>query len=213
MHNKTKILCYGDSNTWGDPPDSATRYPEDVRWSGILQKNLGDKYLIIEEGLCGRTTSIDDPKEKGRNGKTSLIPVLKKYNPLDLVILMLGTNDLKDRFNLTAEDIAGNVESLVEIIKKVGQTRMGNTPQILLISPAHFYENSKKPLTGMKGAEEKSKQFAKYFEPVAQRQKCGFLDIARIVEPSKIDGCHFDSSAHAKIGEILTRAIRMAPIL
>ena len=87
--NSIRILCYGDSNTWGDSADDSVRYPINVRWTGLLQQKLEDKFEIIEEGLCGRTTTLDDPKEEGRNGKTYLIPCINTHNPLDLVNLML----------------------------------------------------------------------------------------------------------------------------
>lgn len=95
------ILCYGDSNTYGLMPDSPDRYPRDVRWTGILQKKLGEDYYVIEEGLSGRTTLWDDPIEEHKNGKKYLLPCLDSHKPVDLVILMLGTNDLKTRFSLT----------------------------------------------------------------------------------------------------------------
>ena len=92
------ILCYGDSNTYGLMPDSPDRYPRDVRWTGILQKKLGEDYYVIEEGLSGRTTLWDDPIEEHKNGKKYLLPCLDSQKPVDLVILMLGTNDLINSF-------------------------------------------------------------------------------------------------------------------
>ncbi len=89
------ILCYGDSNTWGYIPATAGRYPPDVRWPGVMRKLLGEKYNVIEEGLNGRTTVWEDPYKPGRNGLELLIPILDSHNPIDLVVVMLGTNDLK----------------------------------------------------------------------------------------------------------------------
>ena len=100
------ILCYGDSNTYGLKPDSSQRYPRDVRWTGILQKKLGEDYYVIEEGLSGRTTLWDDPIEEHKNGKTYLLPCLESHSPINLVVLMLGTNDLKTRFSLTPFDLS-----------------------------------------------------------------------------------------------------------
>ena len=92
--NAIKVLCYGDSNTWGrDPHGKGIRYPVNVRWTGLLQSKLGHDYDIIEEGLGGRTTVIDDPKREGRNGKTYLRPCLETHSPIDVITLMLGTND------------------------------------------------------------------------------------------------------------------------
>ena len=110
------ILCYGDSNTWGYDPANQTRYPRDVRWPGVLRNGLGDGYIVIEEGLNGRTTVWDDPIELDKNGATYLRPCIQTHKPLDFVIIMLGTNDLKTRFSLPAYDIASGAGVLVDIV-------------------------------------------------------------------------------------------------
>src|SRR5476651_2205463 len=97
--NAITVLCYGDSNTWGQKPDKSGRYPADIRWTGRLQQLLGNGYYIIEEGLGSRTTDLDYDKKSGRNGKIYLIPCLESHNPIDVVVLMLGTNDLKIEFD------------------------------------------------------------------------------------------------------------------
>lgn len=112
-----RILCYGDSNTWGYDAAADDRFPEEVRWTGVLQQLLGEGFRVIEEGQPGRTTVWDDPIEEHRNGKTALYSVLESQSPVDLVVLMLGTNDLKPRFSLNAFDIAAGLERLVRIIQ------------------------------------------------------------------------------------------------
>ena len=112
------ILCYGDSNTYGLKSDLVSRYPRNVRWTGILQEKLGSEYYVIEEGLGGRTTVWDDPVEDYKNGKKYLLPCLDSHKPLDLVIIMLGTNDLKSRFSVTPFDIGASMENLVKTIIK-----------------------------------------------------------------------------------------------
>ena len=112
------VMCYGDSNTWGYNPATQQRYPRDERWTGVLQELLGADYRVIEEGLNGRTTVWDDPIEGYKNGREYLIPCLESQKPLDLVIIMLGTNDLKLRFSLPAYDIAEGAGVLVEIAQK-----------------------------------------------------------------------------------------------
>ena len=107
-----RILCYGDSNTWGYDAAADDRFPEEVRWTGVLQQLLGEGFRVIEEGQPGRTTVWDDPIEEHRNGKTALYSVLESQSPVDLVVLMLGTNDLKPRFSLNAFDIAAGLERL-----------------------------------------------------------------------------------------------------
>src|SRR5688572_13370016 len=105
------ILCFGDSNTWGYVPGTGKRYPRSERWPGVLQETLGNEFLIIEEGLNARTTTMDDPIRGGaiKNGLTYLRPCLESHAPIDLVLLLLGTNDLKHRFGLSAYDVAANV--------------------------------------------------------------------------------------------------------
>ena len=112
------ILCYGDSNTWGHNPITQARYPLEQRWVTLLARDLGSAYLVIPEGLNGRTTVWPDPvKGKYKSGKSTLIPILESHHPLDLVVLMLGTNDLKHRFGLSAWDIACSAQTLVEMIQ------------------------------------------------------------------------------------------------
>lgn len=205
-----RILCFGDSLTWGhDPKTDGLRYPANVRWTGQLQEKLGNNFEIIEEGLCGRTTILDDPKEEGRNGKTYLKPCLLSHNPLDLVVLLLGSNDLKERFNLSSENIARNAEELVMIIKELGCNKDNKPPKILLISPPLVSEDCKLPMEGMKGAVEKSKQFAHFYKEVADRQNCEFIDLAQYVEPSNIDGCHLEQASQAKVVEVLEEKIKV----
>ena len=105
------ILCYGDSNTWGYDPSSQQRFGPEERWTGVLQKELGMEYRIIEEGLNGRTTVWDDPIEGFKNGMSYLIPCIESHKPFDLITIMLGTNDLKIRFSVSAYDIAESVDT------------------------------------------------------------------------------------------------------
>src|SRR3990172_7397939 len=112
------ILCYGDSNTWGYDPTTQDRFPRQVRWTGVLAQELGPEYYVIEEGLSGRTTVWDDPVEGlHKNGRTYLLPCLESHQPIDLILLMLGTNDLKMRFSVPAADIAASVGVLVDVIQ------------------------------------------------------------------------------------------------
>ena len=136
-HPKT-VLCYGDSNTYGhatvDRPDG--RYAPDERWTGVLAAALGPQWKVIEEGLGGRTTVSDDPIEGAeKNGRTYLYPCLMSHRPLDVVVIMLGTNDLKARFNKTAWEIAAGVGVLVDIVKTAAAGRNEGVPEILVVSP------------------------------------------------------------------------------
>src|SRR3989344_6232248 len=138
-----RILCYGDSNTWGYMPAKATRYSIDQRWTGILQKSLGEEFEVIEEGTNSRTTDLDDPKHFGKNGAEYLIPCLESHFPLDFVVLMLGTNDLKERFNRNSERVARGIQKLLTIIKKTAEDEEEKLPKIILICPPIIDESVK----------------------------------------------------------------------
>ena len=134
------ILCFGDSNTWGYSPQTGTRFPPDIRWTGVLQKSLGDNYRVIEEGLNGRTTFINEEGEEARplrSGSDVLQIILESHRPLDFVTIMLGTNDLKLEFNLSVEEIALGAKELCETVLN-SEYLADNIPQILLISPTHI---------------------------------------------------------------------------
>src|SRR4051794_36747894 len=129
------VLCYGDSNTWGYDPATRTRYPLEVRWTGVLANRLGLEYRVVEEGLNGRTTRWDDPIETGRTGLTYLRPCIESHQPLDLIIIMLGTNDLKRRFDLSASDIAQSAAELTDLAWRLGHEPDGSHAQVLLVAP------------------------------------------------------------------------------
>ena len=126
------ILCYGDSNTWGYDPATEERYPLEARWVSVLARELGSDYHVIPEGLNGRTTVWPDPWEgEHKSGKTYLIPCLESHYPIDLVVMMLGTNDLKHRFGLSAWDIARGAQTLVEMIQRSEFGPYGGAPEVL----------------------------------------------------------------------------------
>jgi lysophospholipase L1-like esterase len=201
------VLCYGDSNTWGYDAATKGRYPRDQRWTGVLRQALGDGYVVIEEGLNGRTTIWDDPIEGYKNGKDYLIPCLETHRSTDLVVLMLGTNDLKKRFSLSAYDIAAGAGVLIDIIMRSNAGLDLNPPQALLMCPplvakltdfAEMFED----------AEEKSKRLSKHYRAVAEELGCHFLDTSEIIVSSDLDGIHFDPSELPKLGNAVAKAAR-----
>ena len=130
------VLCFGDSNTWGYDPLTRERFDRDTRWPGVLRNELGEGYLVLEEGLNGRTTVWDDPIDgTHKNGSRYLLPCLESHAPLDLVVIMLGTNDLKRRFGVPAEDIARGAARLVGIVRQSMCGPRGDAPQVLLVAP------------------------------------------------------------------------------
>lgn len=201
-----RILCYGDSNTWGYIPGSGERYPEEVRWPTRLQKLLREDYRIIEEGLNGRTAVVDDPIQPYRCGLEYLRPCLLSHRPLDLVVLMLGTNDTKRRFGLSASEIARGIEQLVTAIQESGAGLEGGTPQILILSPPLIGTYSKND--DFEGTAEKSLDFAEEFFAVAEAYGCEFLDLGRHLSAVENDGVHLTPGQHARLAELTADKIQ-----
>ena len=138
------ILCYGDSNTYGYNPVTGGRWPEDIRWTGRLQQLLGDEYKVIEEGCNGRTTMYKAPGEGWKSGLEYLKPCLNSHKPVDAVVMMLGTNDLKMDFGLCTEEIAAGAERLVKEICDSAAEKQKFCPKIILMSPPEIGENISK---------------------------------------------------------------------
>ena len=207
-----KVLCYGDSNTWGQKPDKTGRYPADVRWTGKLQQLLGNDYYVVEEGLGSRTTDLDYDRKPGRNGKTYLVPCLGSHNPIDVVVLMLGTNDLKTGCGRSANDIAQAIEGLVNDIRTFARDQAGVAPKVILVSPIEI--NSDAPrfaefYTGYydERAMAESRKLAAVISQLAQQANCEFLDAAITSKPGE-DGIHFDEPSEAPLAEALEPMIR-----
>lgn len=212
---KKRILCYGDSNTWGYIAGSVKedspyigRYSPDIRWTGRLQKLLGDDYLIIEEGLNGRTTNLDYTDFVGRNGKTYLFPCVYSHAPLDLVVLMIGCNDFKSFFNRSASDVAEGVLELIQLIQSTSYgPDMISAPNILLIGyPIIKHELGYEGL--FKDGVEKSKEFNKLLSNVAIKYNIPFLDAAPHIKLSDIDGLHFTEEDHEEFSKLLLDKIK-----
>ncbi|MFL7811610.1 MAG: SGNH/GDSL hydrolase family protein [Anaerolineae bacterium] len=201
------VLCYGDSNTWGYDPATQTRYPREVRWPGVLRRELGEGYLVIEEGLNGRTTVWDDPIEGYKNGKSYLIPCLETHKPIDLVIILLGTNDLKVRFSVSAFDIANGAGVLVDVVQKSAAGPGDTAPQVLLLAPPPVAR-----LSGFAemfdGARPKSRRFAAHYGRVAQEKGCAFLDTSQAIVSSNLDGIHLEAGEHEKLGAAVAEKVR-----
>jgi lysophospholipase L1-like esterase len=201
------ILCFGDSNTWGYKPESGERFAPGVRWCGVLRDSLGAGYDVIEEGLNGRTTAFDDPQSAYRNGADYLPPCLATHSPIDLVIIMLGSNDLKNRLGLSAEEIASGMDKLLGIIENSGAGANGAAPRTLLVSPPHvspeaIYED-------FFGIHEKSTRLGPLYAALAAKYRCGFFDAATVIDISGLpDGLHLGAGAHKTLGERLAELIK-----
>jgi lysophospholipase L1-like esterase len=202
------ILCYGDSNTWGADPETGERFAPGVRWPGVLMGELGEGYRVIEEALNGRTTLRDDPIEGAhKNGRTYLRACLESHSPIDLVTLMLGTNDLKKRFDASASDIAQGASVLADEILRSGCGPGGGAPAVVMISPPPIARLT--DLAEMfEGSQEKSKKFREHYERFAEQNGCAFLDAGEFIVSSDLDGIHLEADAHRKLGEAVAARVR-----
>lgn len=201
------ILCFGDSNTYGESPEGNGRYPRNERWTGILQSSLGAEYHIIEEGLNGRTTVWEDPVEGDKCGIRQLPCCIASHTPLDLVIIMLGCNDLKHRFHVTPSDIALSLERLVRTAQTVPNYTVAEPFQVLLVSPAEVREKTfLGEVFGDRSAD--SKALAPLVKAAAERCGVWFLDMAQYAEPSALDGLHFDRENQKKAAVAMEQKIK-----
>ncbi len=203
------ILCYGDSNTWGYNASSGARYPLNARWTSVLARELGDDYHVIAEGLNGRTTVWPDPIEgEYKNGKSYLIPCLESHHPVDLVVLMLGTNDLKHRYGLSAWDIAAGTTTLLQMILVSAFGPEGRAPEVLLIAPAATCVGRGAFAEMFAGADEKSRALGYFYAAAAALNGCDFLDASGVVVSDPTDGIHLAESELPKLGQAVAAAVR-----
>jgi len=201
------ILCYGDSNTWGYIAETGKRYPRHIRWPGVLQNTLGENVDIIEEGLPGRTTVWDEPFRQGRNGKAFLATLLESHAPIDLVIIMLGTNDMKHIYSSTAYYAACGVRELVNIVKNTIGAYAAPS-QVLIISPPIMEWMSESiKLEFHRDIEKESRDFAKRYYEVAKECGCFFLDSSNIVENNFADGVHLGEKEHIALGKSVAKLV------
>ncbi|KAK7248762.1 GDSL-like lipase/acylhydrolase [Aureococcus anophagefferens] len=204
-----RVVCYGDSNTWGFDAFSPAaaregvlcRFCEGGRWPRVAEKLLGPGYAVVEEGLNGRTTVHPDPLmgDYDANGRATLAAILHSHKPFDVVVLMLGTNDLKTHLSLTPEQIAKGASTLVGDVFKMGVTRSAERPKVLLVAPPKVWD---KPEWGFAGARSRSDACRACYAAEAEAHGCAFLDandVFAIPDPAKEggDGIHL-SPANAK---------------
>ena len=212
---KKHIVCLGDSNTHGycaDPADCAdggARFNENERWTCLLQKTLGEEYLVLEEGLSGRTTVFSDPLHEAMPALDVAYPILMSHEPVDLLIIMLGTNDTKERFSVNPACIARGLERLVDKCKTI-PCWGDHKPNILLIAPPHIGDEMEQsdvmPAMGL-GCAAKSRELAKWYAPVARNQGCAFLDAEGVAEFNQVDYMHLTRKGHAQLAEKLAQIV------
>ena len=212
---KKHILCIGDSNTHGycaepfDCIEGGERFNENERWTCLLGEYLGENYLVLEEGLGGRTTVYQDPLTEGMCCLDVLFPIMMSHEPIDLLIIMLGTNDTKERFGVTPECIGVGMERLINKAKTVNAWK-NNQPNILLIAPPHILEEMYSgPFSGIMGAGcvEKSKKLSFFYKAVTERTGCHFLDAEGLAEFNLTDGMHLTKKGHTALAAHLASII------
>lgn len=210
-----RILCYGDSNTWGYMPDIGTRYAQNIRWPGIVSNVLGNSYEVVEDSISGRTTIFDDPYISYRNGKIGLGYALAAHAPLDLVILSLGTNDLK------YVDAIASYKGLDELLRLLENAdscfplpgNVQNFPnglKVLVISPIHLHPqlDTLRPESSFRGKHGESLKFAQYYKKIVEAHGAYFLDAAEYAEPSMVDCVHMSPASHRALGNEVVKKVK-----
>lgn len=213
--SEKRIMCFGDSLTWGWVPVldgvPTTRYPSDVRWTGVLQADLGADYVIIEEGLSARTTMLNDPTDPRLDGSAYLPSALASHLPLDLAIIMLGTNDTKAYFHRTPFEVAAGMSKLVGQVLGCGGG-VGTTypaPEVLVIAPPpltpmpHAYFQS---LFG--DAHAKTAEFGKLYGDLADFMKVHFLNAGDHITTDGVDGIHFTAENNRDLGLAISKKVQ-----
>ena len=203
------IVAFGNSNTWGYDPATGARFPRPKRWPSVMQRELGDEFEVIAEGLNGRTTVHDDPIEPHRCGADALPGCLMSHAPLDLVIIALGCNDLKKRFSVSPGDIAEGAARLVAIARTQTVGPDGGPPRVLLIAPPPVAR-----LTAFaemfEGAVEKSRLLGERYRAIAARDRVALLDASAVIRCSDLDGIHFEADQQELLGRAAAEAARKA---
>lgn len=197
-----QILCFGDSNTYGLIPGTKDRYGWNIRWPGILDEYVRDRgYRVIEEGLCGRTTIFEDELREGRRGTDTLPILLESHSPIDIILLMLGTNDCKTVYNASAELIGKGIQKLLDQIKnKLPQSK------ILLISPILLgegvWEEGFDKEFGCQSVET-SKNLHKVYKGIADENGIYYLKASEYAAPSAADREHLDETGHRNLADAI----------
>ena len=207
------VLCYGDSNTWGFTPVTGKRYDEHTRWTGLLQDLLGDAWRVHEAGLNARTSIYDDPFKPYLNGRDMLRGILVSEKPLDVVVLSLGTNDLKF---VDAWYAAQGVAALIDIIRTQdavypsSQPIFTGEPKVIVVSPIEVDAEieQREEHSTLKYAHAQSALFSKEFGDMCRQKGVVMVDGAKLAKPSKADCIHMEPEGHRALAQAVAQAIR-----
>jgi lysophospholipase L1-like esterase len=209
-----RVLCFGDSNTWGFDPTSGNRFPQDVRWVGRLATHLGAGYDVVSEGLNGRCATGPDPVMRLNSAYDDLVVALRSHKPIDHVVLMLGTNDFKRRFALSENDIATGLGHLVDLILKSDEV-LGEAPdRLILVAPlsirlegALLPSEAERRTAEFKDAVGVSERLPAALEALANERGCAFLNPNESLKASELDAIHWDADTHAGFADILAKRL------
>lgn len=197
--SEMRILCYGNSNTYGFNAENGSRFSPDIRWPSVMAQHLGAGARVIEEGCNGRTIFDVSPIGESLNGTAYLPGCIDRHNPMDLIIIYLGINDLFLSAGMTVRRIAGGLMSLISISEERSKSPGGKPARILIIAPPPV--NPAMAYAGYYAGEiESSRQFAREYGRVAQMYGCLFLDAGRVIQAVELDGVHLDEDNHKKLG-------------
>lgn len=206
------ILFFGDSNTWGYIPLSGERYTCDERYVGLLRKRFPD-YNFIEEAMNGRTTCYDDGSRPGRNGFAYLLPSLFSHSPLDLIVIMLGTNDFKARFSATPQETKRGVEQMIKLIKSPLMYAGKPDTKILLVTPVGMGDVEKGPFAGVfpEGSKKKIAELNKEYEALSKQYGIYHMDasvVASAQDSKTPDYIHIDKTGHQKLADAFEKKLK-----
>ena len=207
---KKTIVCFGDSNTWGYDAESGGRFDENTRWTCLLRERLGDSYYVVEEGLSGRTSVCEDPLFEGLSGISYIHPCLLSHSPLHLVIIMLGTNDTKERFNLTSFNIAQGIVRLAQKAKGMAVGAGGKAPEVLVVAPPPIrpeYISTDIGNAMGKQCDVKAAELSTHLEKLLAPTDIHFADAKQYVVMNEIDYMHLNKEGHQKMSEFMWKQI------
>ncbi|MTI44054.1 lysophospholipase L1-like esterase [Roseibium hamelinense] len=211
FNDPVSVVCFGDSLTWGFNPVDRTRYGPHLRWTRLLQKELGESFYIIEEGLNGRTTVFEDPVRGDKNGLAHLATIRKTHMPIDILIIMLGTNDLQSRFQMSAETIGAAMSRLLDYSGRDTDDPEGRAPKTLLVCPPPLGVFAETPFEDFFLGDDRHDQARKLpevYQRIARLYGAEFFDAGSVVSVSKVDAIHLDPEMQPPLARAIAERVR-----
>lgn len=211
---ETRVLCFGDSNTWGFDPASGDRFPKNIRWVGRLASLLGDDFDVISEGLNGRTAAGPEPVMRLNSAYDDLTVALRSHKPIDHVVLMLGTNDFKRRFARSENDIATGLGQLIDLVLKSDEVVGKPSTRLTLVAPLSIRldgaldpTQAENRTAEFKDAVGVSERLPKVLADLAKDRGCAFLNPNETLKSSERDAIHWEAETHEEFADLLAGRI------